>query len=242
MKLFINRILILVIFFQVAFNLVVLSQSMMDNDGNTINQVVENKKIGKWILYSEGDTQIPNGKRTLECIHSNDTLNGAIEIRENGKLILKIGKVDNNSKIEFTAFKGSKTIEGYFQKKGSKVKIFNLSGTEMTSKSRDWVAAKTEFIPLYYNGIEELHRDIKSLLSCDNVKGAKGTIYVGFTVDTNGYVKNPEVFKAINTTGESQYLLEKEALRTVMLLPRFQPGFQSYRFVNTKFRIPITFE
>ena len=70
----------------------------------------------------------------------------------------------------------------------------------------------------------------------ENTHGKKGKVIVEFTIDMNGYVINPRVKQ------EAHKLLNKEALRVVSLLPRFQPGFQRGRFVKTKFSLPVDFK
>ncbi len=70
----------------------------------------------------------------------------------------------------------------------------------------------------------------------ENTHGKKGKVIVEFTIDMNGYVINPTVKQ------EAHKLLNKEALRLVSVLPRWQPGFQRGRFVKTKFSIPGIFK
>src|SRR5690606_29095632 len=66
-------------------------------------------------------------------------------------------------------------------------------------------------------------------------KGISGTVYVTFTVNTEGSIQDVEIFKGIRSD------LDKEAIKAVENAPKWQAGTQNGRKVNVKMRLPIRF-
>lgn len=63
----------------------------------------------------------------------------------------------------------------------------------------------------------------------------EGTVYVTFTIDSSGEVKNPEVSEGVF------YLLDEEALRFVSTMPVWTPATRNGIPVDSNFIMPITF-
>ncbi len=64
----------------------------------------------------------------------------------------------------------------------------------------------------------------------------EGTVYLKFTVDKTGKIKDIEVLRS---PGES---LTKEAIRVLKLMPRWQPGLRQGKAVETSFTLPFKFQ
>jgi TonB family protein len=64
----------------------------------------------------------------------------------------------------------------------------------------------------------------------------QGTVYVEFTVDNNGKVKD-----VILSMGKEEHL-DNEALRVISLLPDWTPGIVNNKYVSVLYIIPIRFE
>ena len=64
---------------------------------------------------------------------------------------------------------------------------------------------------------------------------AEGRVFVSFTVDTTGQVRDVRILKGLHP------LLDAEALRVVQALPSFTPGRQNGKPVNVSLVVPITF-
>ena len=65
--------------------------------------------------------------------------------------------------------------------------------------------------------------------------GITGRVFVKFTVEKNGSVSNVRVARSVDKQ------LDKEAVRVVSLLPRFNPGMQNGRLVRVNYIVPINF-
>ena len=65
--------------------------------------------------------------------------------------------------------------------------------------------------------------------------GIQGTVFVYFIVDRNGDIKDAKVLRPVDSR------LDKEALRVVKNLPKFEPGEQRGKPVNVQYTIPVKF-
>jgi protein TonB len=67
-------------------------------------------------------------------------------------------------------------------------------------------------------------------------RGIEGTVYVSFTIDKFGNVRDPLVTTSVH------YLLDEEAIRFVSEMPEWSPAAKNGNYVETQFIMPITFD
>jgi len=67
-------------------------------------------------------------------------------------------------------------------------------------------------------------------------KCVTGKVYVEFTVASDGSIKDVKVIKGLSPA------FDKEAIRVVESMPKWIPGKQNGKPVETKFKLPITFK
>ncbi|WP_320053325.1 energy transducer TonB [uncultured Acetobacteroides sp.] len=87
-------------------------------------------------------------------------------------------------------------------------------------------------------GVEELMRYLKRMLIYPQQAfdmGIEGTVYIRFTINRSGKVKNVSVLRGVSSE------LDKEAIRIIRSMPAWIPGRQNGRNVSVDFTIPITF-
>jgi len=65
--------------------------------------------------------------------------------------------------------------------------------------------------------------------------GIQGIVFVNFVVDRDGGISNAKVLRSVDP------LLDKEALRVVNMLPKWEPGKQRGKPVRVSYTIPIHF-
>lgn len=65
--------------------------------------------------------------------------------------------------------------------------------------------------------------------------GIQGTVFVYFVVDKTGKVADAKVLRAVDPR------LDKEALRVIQSLPKFEPGEQRGKSVSVQYTIPVKF-
>lgn len=94
-------------------------------------------------------------------------------------------------------------------------------------------------MPEYPGGIDNLKQFITENVSYPEEakkEGIQGKVFVSFTVDKAGKVKDAKVAKGVHAT------LDAEALRVVELLPDWQPGTKDGRVVSVRYTIPVQFK
>lgn len=66
-------------------------------------------------------------------------------------------------------------------------------------------------------------------------KGIQGKVYVQYVVEKDGSITNAKILKGVDAS------LDKEALRVVRAMPKWQPGKQKGENVNVSYTLPINF-
>ena len=66
--------------------------------------------------------------------------------------------------------------------------------------------------------------------------GSQGRAFICFVVNTDGSIQDVEVAKS-----SSDIYLDKEAVRVVETMPRWNPGKQAGKAVRVRFTLPVTF-
>lgn len=92
-------------------------------------------------------------------------------------------------------------------------------------------------VPVYKNGNKQLMKDLSMLIKYPKEaveKNIQGSVMVGFVVDEQGNVVEPQAVKKVHP------LLDAEAVRVVGLL-KFTPGKVKGKAVRCKFTLPIRF-
>jgi TonB family protein len=120
------------------------------------------------------------------------------------------------------------TVQGYVRKKDT---------PETESQNGKFTVVEQE--PQFPGGIEGLGKFLSSTIvypseaAKDNVQGK---VFVSFTVNESGFVRDPHIIKGIGAG------LDEEALRVVLKMPRWEPGKQGGEAVAVQYSLPINFQ
>ena len=68
--------------------------------------------------------------------------------------------------------------------------------------------------------------------------GVEGKVFIKFVVDKEGIINQVAVLRGVSDCN----LLEKEALRVVRSMPKWNPGKQHGKAVSVYFTLPISFK
>ena len=90
--------------------------------------------------------------------------------------------------------------------------------------------------PMFYGGQNALLKFIRDTTKPPKIKGLVERIVVDFIIDKNGYIIEAKISKSASEAAN------KEALRVMSLMPRWQPGYQRGKAVKVKQRIPFVFQ
>ena len=112
------------------------------------------------------------------------------------------------------------------------------SGDEMANSWVDQdgttVYKKTEIPPEFVGGQEELFKYFEDKIKYpDDVEG--GTVYVAFIVSSEGLVKDAKIVKGVKES------MDKEALKLINEMPKWDPGMQGGKAVDAVYGLPIIF-
>lgn len=93
-----------------------------------------------------------------------------------------------------------------------------------------------EEMPSYPGGVDALMKFINdNIQESAKTKGIAGRVVVQFTVAKDGSITDPKVVRSVHPD------LDKEALRIVGKMPKWNPGKQRGKTVAVKYTVPVTF-
>lgn len=82
--------------------------------------------------------------------------------------------------------------------------------------------------------MEYLIKNIRYPKQCQKM-GITGRVVVTFVINTDGSVSDVEVMKKVHP------MLDKEAVRVIQEMPKWQPGMQKGKNVRVRFTMPVNF-
>ena len=108
----------------------------------------------------------------------------------------------------------------------------------LQAQTKDSIFYQSEQLPIFPGGEEALR-----LYIAENVEypikamesEIQGTVYLRFVVNKTGQVENPFVLRSVHP------LLDTAAVKIVLSLPNFTPGYQKGKPVAVWYTVPITF-
>jgi periplasmic protein TonB len=108
----------------------------------------------------------------------------------------------------------------------------------ITQEDENEVYGFVDQMPEFPGGEKALRKWITTNLKYPKIaadKGIKGKVYVNFVVEKDGSISNAHVVNSVHP------LLDKEALRVINSLPRWNIGLQGGKPVRVSYTIPINF-
>jgi len=93
--------------------------------------------------------------------------------------------------------------------------------------------------PEFKGGMEELYKFLgKHLKYPKEAKenGIEGKVFVQFVVWKNGEIRDVKILKGVHE------MLNKEAIRVIKMMPKWIPGKQRGKAVNSRFTLPVKFK
>ncbi len=110
---------------------------------------------------------------------------------------------------------------------------------EITLKKQDEVFVVVEQMPEFPGGLAALKEYVKVNLQYPKIaleNGISGQVTVGFVVSKSGAIENVKVRRGVDPS------LDKEAVRLIGSMPKWNPGIQHGQNVDVSYEIPINFE
>lgn len=217
--------------------------------GGTRTRYLKEKKV-KISVYTfssfEGESQKDTLDGEFSVWHTNGNLSEKGTYKKN-ELHGKVSTWFDNGQLSYEKFyvngKLQGTLKGYY-KEGAVRRIEEYKAGEMVEGKV--FSIKGEALPYYpavvlpkYPGGEKV---MMAYIS-GNVRypeeaiemNISGLVLVSFIVDKDGSIKTPEIIKSVSEA------LDKEALRVVKSMPRWEPGLYENEIVPVRFTLPVRF-
>ena len=112
--------------------------------------------------------------------------------------------------------------------------VFAQKANEDTSQ----VYKVVEQMPSFTGGENALMQFLANNVKYPTVaaeNGVQGRVLVNFIVERDGSLSNVKIERSVDPA------LDKEAVRVVKAMPKWQPGKQKGSTIRVKFKVPITF-
>ncbi len=111
-------------------------------------------------------------------------------------------------------------------------------GGETQADSTEQVYQVVEKMPEFPGGMEALlsfwAKNVKYPSAAMDL-GIQGRVLVSFTIDTDGSIIDPKITKSVHP------LLDAEAIRAILSMPKWKPGMRNGRPVKVKYNTPVAF-
>ena len=94
-------------------------------------------------------------------------------------------------------------------------------------------------MPMYPGGMQELMKFLQKNIQYPQdaeEKGIQGRVIVQFVVEKDGSIKDIKVVRGIDPS------LDKEALRVINAMPKWEPGKHKGEAVSVKYTVPVNFK
>jgi protein TonB len=119
-----------------------------------------------------------------------------------------------------------------------RIKISNIQiQTEQSDNNEVVVVA--EIMPVFPGGELAMRKFIAKAIKYPYIaaeKGIQGRVFVKFIVDKDGTVSDAKIARGVDP------LLDNEAMRVILSLPKWTPGMTQGKTVNVSLMFPITFQ
>jgi TonB family protein len=125
------------------------------------------------------------------------------------------------------------------QNKLSTTNLDSLPQLKRHSPSTDGVYTIVEQQPEFPGGQRELFKYLQSNTKYPaeaRQKGIKGTVYIGFVIDTDGSIKDIGIKRGLSKD------INEEALRVIASMPKWIPGMDQGKVVKVAYTLPISFK
>ena len=162
------------------------------------------------------------------------------------QLVLKLGDGDEYVYITFHKSNATlKQVKGPVRKGSTRVSnnqtiaptpVPPAATTSQRSSetSENMVYDKVDQMPSFSGGVSAMMQYLSSNIRYPNTS-ASGRVVVQFVIEKDGSIGNTTVVRSIDPA------LDKEAVRVVSSMPRWNPGMKDGKPVRVKYTIPVTF-
>ena len=151
----------------------------------------------------------------------------------------KLGEIPSNPRMEITKERTSNDRKGTTSKKSKKGNTALMqSAVDTDSIENSNIFGVVEEMPSFPGGMAALMKYIKDNLRYPEIcreGAAMGRVHVVFIVNEDGSLSDIKVIRSISPE------LDKEAIRVVKSMPKWNPAKQNGKAVKMKYVVPVNF-
>lgn len=145
--------------------------------------------------------------------------------------VLQIAETDDD-------LDGELEIEDVTVGADDEVEIVDLE-EEVEEDTDTQIFVRVEKMPSFPGGRKAMYKYLGRNMKYPTVameNGIQGKVYVGFVVDKDGSITNVKVLRPVDS------YLDKEAVRVVKAMPKWNPGRQMNKAVRVSYTVPVNFQ
>ena len=148
--------------------------------------------------------------------------------------------VDNNEEIVEEKIETSESTTEAISGPVAQVSGPVATGPVVTEEASDEgeIFQVVEQMPEFPGGMQALMAYLSKNIKYPSVaqdNGIQGRVLVSFVVNKDGSIVDPEVIKSVDAS------LDKEAMRVIKAMPKWNPGKQRGKPVRVKYTVPVLF-
>ncbi|MBR2192760.1 MAG: energy transducer TonB [Bacteroidaceae bacterium] len=148
--------------------------------------------------------------------------------------------VDNNEEIVEEKIETSESTTEAISGPVAQVSGPVATGPVVTEEASDEgeIFQVVEQMPEFPGGMQALMAYLSKNIKYPSVaqdNGIQGRVFISFVVNKDGSIVDPEVIKSVDAA------LDKEAMRVVKAMPKWNPGKQRGKPVRVKYTVPVLF-
>ena len=238
------RKLLTILFFVPSAILLGQDTTYFDNDWNKVSSF-KNSKYYEIVVHNQADTN-----RATETIYFKS---GQIKVQKSYS-VYKDKKLDGKLKVWYESGQLRKDIDYKNGKKNGQLLTYwdngkpkridtyendkLIEGKCLNSDGIETIHYDYEKMPEFPGGINELMQYLVKETKYPNKsrkKGIEGRVLVGFIVNKYGTIVDIKIVQSVNDE------LDKEAMRVVKKMPKWEPGMEDGEAVRVAFNLPIKF-
>lgn len=148
---------------------------------------------------------------------------------------LPLPSTDNYAKVEAA-------VENPYVEETQTVVVsshFSVQFVQPEEPQREATIQMTEMLPEFPGGqaalLTYLRKNVNYPIAAQE-SGIQGRVIVQFVVNKDGTVSDPAVLRSVSP------VLDREAVRVIMSMPRWRPGMQGGRPVRATYALPVSFK
>ncbi len=148
--------------------------------------------------------------------------------------------VDNNEEIVEEKIETSESTTEAISGPVAQVSGPVATGPVVTEEASDEgeIFQVVEQMPEFPGGMQALMAYLSKNIKYPSVaqdNGIQGRVFISFVVNKDGSIVDPEVIKSVDAA------LDKEAMRVIKAMPKWNPGKQRGKPVRVKYTVPVLF-